>query len=227
MPNKTIFLDWDYLNLPDDLKAEIIDKVKETMVEKFAGTNVMITDNTADFLDLHKGDLAVIRIHNHPGIDSLLPPSEGIIDINTGMGYVSLNDLTATDPISLAEQAGFVACHESGHFFLPEGHSIEQENIMNDGADLKDAFINENGRDLEFTELQKAFLRDEISFDKGIELRQIEAWSNDSLPDADTVDQDIEADNGGDFGNTDDVQVDNGESSPEIDSDIGDIDSDY
>jgi hypothetical protein len=236
-----VLLNSEFLTFPEDVKAELIDTVKASMIEKFADTGVFITDDSmaaTQFLLEGNTDLRVIAIHNLPNLETLTPESLGVAIRGADIGFVSVTGFQAPDISSLAEQVGTVASHEAGHLFLPPGHSVDNLNVMNDGENLNETLSRDNGGSLDFTDLQKALIRGDVQVSPEVSLEDVEGtWisqeSNETERDSDQNETD-EPDHGGNDDNT--VEDDPGASDnnpqdmadqpdqPDFDVDLDDLD---
>jgi len=174
---RTLYIDFDKLNITPDLKELFSKEILSTIKEKYKDSQIYITDNQeAASIASEHGAVKTIYIHNDQIIDfsdealGNAFPSEGIAEVDVS-DFVNQGFHLTGD---LAEKIGTVAAHEGYHLLGPIGHSLEGGNLMSTGELIIDDLMNNNGQNLEFTNLQKALLLEDVNYDSGVDLSAIE-----------------------------------------------------
>lgn len=184
MISRVIFLNFAHLDIDPSIKDTLTARIGDVVSSKFEATNSFVTSDMNQFAQLREAgiDFKQVIIHNQSELEGFVEsdalgqayPSgaTAFVDLNK---YSSLDDFPTDNLEGVSQQIGALATHEAGHLFLPSGHSIDGLNIMSSGNISTADIAQYNGMNLEFSDIQKAILREDLTIDPAHPLAFTEA----------------------------------------------------
>ena len=174
MINYVVYLEFSHLDLPKPVKDIFIDSIISVVKEKYNGTGVLVTADLKEAQILNNAaDVNTISVHNNPVLDQS-PDAFGVAFPGKNWGEVNVDDFPCDDMHDLASRVGTVSAHEAGHLILPGGHSVDGVNLMSEGEKTSGLLELTNGENLNFSEIQKSYMRGDFEISPDLTLAELE-----------------------------------------------------
>ncbi len=194
---RVLHLDFSNLKAEGLYTSEFREHLLHEVRKKFNDTNIYITDRIENLnTDEYKFDIKTIEINKsttlpddtifndidvdiNPSIDDYQSGLLGGADDKINWGFVNLENIVRDANIQnfehLVNSVSTVVTHEAGHLFLgnANGHS-QEENIMADGERLMNYLKEDGGANLQFSDLQKSIISQNIEIPPELTLSDLE-----------------------------------------------------